>query len=69
MVTRTREASGAGGLRGVVGSGSNGDTGEEDAESIAAEPAMSLKVPSWMCLAERIATGSRKRVTEDGPNN
>jgi hypothetical protein len=29
---------------------------------------MALKVPSWMCIAERIATGSRKRVTEDGPD-
>jgi hypothetical protein len=41
---------------------------KEDAESIAAHPEMSLKVPSWMCIAERIATGSRKRVTEDGPD-
>jgi hypothetical protein len=41
---------------------------KEDAESIAAHPEMSLKVPSWMCMAERIATGSRKRVTEDGPD-
>jgi hypothetical protein len=41
---------------------------KEDGESIAAHPEMSLKVPSWMCIAERIATGSRKRVTEDGPD-
>jgi hypothetical protein len=41
---------------------------KEDADSIAAHPEMSLKIPSWMCLAERIATGSRKRVTEDGPD-
>jgi hypothetical protein len=41
---------------------------KEDAESISAHPEMSLKVSSWMCLAERIATGSRKRVTEDGPD-
>jgi hypothetical protein len=41
---------------------------KEDAECIAEDPVMSLKVPSWMCLAERIATGSRKRVPEDGPD-
>jgi hypothetical protein len=41
---------------------------KEDADSVAADPVMSLKVPSWMCMAERIATGSRKRVTEDGPD-
>jgi hypothetical protein len=41
---------------------------KEDAESITAHPEMSVKVPSWMCIAERIATGSRKRVTEDGPD-
>jgi hypothetical protein len=41
---------------------------KEDADSIAAHPEMSLKVPSWMCMAERIATGSRKRVPEDGPD-
>jgi hypothetical protein len=41
---------------------------KEDAESIASHPEMSLKVPSWMCMAERIATGSRKRVPEDGPD-
>jgi hypothetical protein len=41
---------------------------KEDAESIMAHPEMSLKVPSWMCIAERIATGSRKRVPEDGPD-
>jgi hypothetical protein len=41
---------------------------KEDADSIVSHPEMSLKVPSWMCIAERIATGSRKRVTEDGPD-
>jgi hypothetical protein len=25
-------------------------------------------VPQWMCLAERVATGSRPRVLEDGPD-
>jgi hypothetical protein len=29
---------------------------------------MSELVPNWMCTAERIATGSRRRVPEDGPD-
>jgi hypothetical protein len=29
---------------------------------------MSEAVPIWMCTAERIATGSRRRVPEDGPD-
>jgi hypothetical protein len=41
---------------------------KEDADEIISHPEMSEKVPAWMCLAERIATGSRKRVTEDGPD-
>jgi hypothetical protein len=41
---------------------------KEDAECIAYDPVMSIKVPSRMCLAERIATGGRKRVPEDGPD-
>jgi hypothetical protein len=41
---------------------------KEDADLITADPVLSEKVPSWMCIAERIATGSRKRVNEDGPD-
>jgi hypothetical protein len=39
-----------------------------DAERITSDPKMSELVPSWMCTAERIATGSRRRVPEDGPD-
>jgi hypothetical protein len=39
-----------------------------DAESIVSNPEMSEKVPNWMCMAERIATESRRRVPEDGPD-
>jgi hypothetical protein len=41
---------------------------KEDAVSITNDPKMSESVPSWMCIAERIATGSRKRVPKDGPD-
>jgi hypothetical protein len=41
---------------------------KEDAASIAADPKMSEMVPIWMCTAERIATGNRRRVPEDGPD-
>jgi hypothetical protein len=39
-----------------------------DAERISSNPKMSELVPSWMCTAERIATESRRRVPEDGPD-
>jgi hypothetical protein len=39
-----------------------------DADSITTDPKLSESVPSWMCTAERIATGSRRRVPEDGPD-
>jgi hypothetical protein len=32
-----------------------------DAESVTSDPKLSELVPSWMCMAERIATGSRRR--------
>jgi hypothetical protein len=41
---------------------------KEDAVSITNDPKMSEMVPIWMCTAERIATGNRLRVPEDGPD-
>jgi hypothetical protein len=40
----------------------------EDCEQITSIPAKADLVPKWMCLAERIATGSRPRVLENGPD-
>jgi hypothetical protein len=39
-----------------------------DAERVTSDPKLSELVPSWMCMAERIATGCRRRVPEDGPD-
>jgi hypothetical protein len=39
---------------------------KEDSESILSDPKKAELVPQWMCLAERVATGSRPRVLEDG---
>jgi hypothetical protein len=41
---------------------------KEDCESIRSDPKKADLVPQWMCLAERVATGSRPRVLEDGPD-
>jgi hypothetical protein len=41
---------------------------KEDCERIVNDPKMADTVPRWMCVAERIATGSRARVIEDGPD-
>jgi hypothetical protein len=41
---------------------------KEDCEAIVSDPKKAEVVPRWMCMAERIATGSRPRVLEDGPD-
>jgi hypothetical protein len=41
---------------------------KDDADSVTADPKYAGLVPAWMCMAERIATGSRSRVPEDGPD-
>jgi hypothetical protein len=41
---------------------------KEDCEAVRTDPKKAEAVPQWMCLAERIATGSRSRVLEDGPD-
>jgi hypothetical protein len=41
---------------------------KEDSEAIVSDPRKAELVPQWMCMAERIATGSRPRVLEDGPD-
>jgi hypothetical protein len=38
----------------------------EDSDQIINDPAMSEHVPMWLCMAERVETGSRRRVLEDG---
>jgi hypothetical protein len=38
----------------------------EDSDQITSNPAMANSVPIWMCMDERVATGSRRRVLEDG---
>jgi hypothetical protein len=38
-----------------------------DSDRVTSDPKFA-EVPSWMCTAERIATGSRRRVPEDGPD-
>jgi hypothetical protein len=40
----------------------------EDAEQIVNDPVMAESVPKWLCMAERVATGNRHRVLEDGPD-
>jgi hypothetical protein len=39
-----------------------------DSDRVTTDPKLAESVPSWMCTAERIATGSRRRVPEDGPD-
>jgi hypothetical protein len=41
---------------------------KEDCERIVSDPKKAELVPQWMCLAERVATGSRSRVLENGPD-
>jgi hypothetical protein len=41
---------------------------KEDCSAIVSDPAKAETVPKMMCLAERIATGSRPRVLENGPD-
>jgi hypothetical protein len=41
---------------------------KEDCDAIIRDPVKAEAVPKWMCVAERIATGSRPRVLEDGPD-
>jgi hypothetical protein len=41
---------------------------KEDCPSIVSDPLKAETVPKMMCLAERVATGSRPRVLEDGPD-
>jgi hypothetical protein len=40
----------------------------ENHEQITSGPAMAEKVPTWMSIAARVATGNRRRVLEDGPD-
>jgi hypothetical protein len=40
----------------------------EDSDQITSDPVMAANVPNWMDMAERIATGSRRRVLENGPD-
>jgi hypothetical protein len=40
----------------------------EDCERITSDPKMAEAVPRWMCMAELVATGSRRRVPENGPD-
>jgi hypothetical protein len=37
-------------------------------EQITSDPVMSEKVPGWMNIAAKVATGNRRRVLEDGPD-
>jgi hypothetical protein len=39
-----------------------------DADQITEDPVWAEKVPEWLCIAERVATGGRKRVLENGPD-
>jgi hypothetical protein len=38
----------------------------EDSEQIVSDPVMAASVPKWFCMSERVATGNRRRVLEDG---
>jgi hypothetical protein len=40
----------------------------EDSEQITSDPIMSEKVPGWMNIAAKVATGNRRRVLENGPD-
>jgi hypothetical protein len=39
---------------------------KEDSEQITSNPGLAEKVPEWMGLAKQVATGSRRRVLENG---
>jgi hypothetical protein len=39
-----------------------------DCEQIVEDPVWAEKVPEWPCTAERVATGGRRRVLQDGPD-
>jgi hypothetical protein len=41
---------------------------KEDHEKIASDPVMAEKVPEWMNIAAKVATGNRRRVLENGPD-
>jgi hypothetical protein len=41
---------------------------KEDSEQVTGNPEMAEKVPEWMNLASQVATGSCRRVLEDGPD-
>jgi hypothetical protein len=41
---------------------------KEDCQAIVSDPTKAEVVPNMMCMAERIATGSRPRVLENGPD-
>jgi hypothetical protein len=40
----------------------------EDCDQITSHPVWSVEVPKWMITAARVATGSRRRVLENGPD-
>jgi hypothetical protein len=40
----------------------------EDCEDITSHQVWSIEVPKWLITAARVATGSRRRVLEDGPD-
>jgi hypothetical protein len=40
----------------------------EDYEQITSDPTWSVEVPRWLNTAARVATGSRRRVLENGPD-
>jgi hypothetical protein len=40
----------------------------EDCDQITSEPGKAVEVANWMCIAERVATGNRRRVLENGPD-
>jgi hypothetical protein len=39
-----------------------------DCDQIVSDPVWAAKVPEWLCTAERVATGRRKRVLQNGPD-
>jgi hypothetical protein len=41
---------------------------KEDNARITSDPIMSQEVPKWKCTTERVATGSKRRVPQDGPD-
>jgi hypothetical protein len=41
---------------------------KEDSEQITSNPELAEKIPEWMSLTKQVATGSRRRVLEDGPD-